>query len=223
MGMSPNLLFLIGSLGALCVLISLFSSSLMYTHVFALAGALFFGAYAWELQLVPLFAASLIVFIANAWFFYRIYSTQAEEYFHRLPVSPENEYLKLFVDFYSDELKQIYPDYTLPSDKSTIAFFILRDMIPAGVFVASEMEPNVLYVHIDFAIPRYRDYKIARFMYEQQADFFLEKGYTSLWTTSKQIKHTQYLNKMGYQARSIEGRVYYVKNFLEPASDQKQA
>lgn len=217
--MSLQTLHLVSWVAAFLVLVSLSTSSLLHKRWAGLLAALFFAVYAYVLSLTPLLAASGFFFIAYAWHLFKLYSTQAQEYFHRFSVSPDNAYLKLFLDFHQAELKQIYGDYSLPSNENVICFFILRNLVPAGVFIASEMEPRILYVHVDFAIPRYRDYKIARFMYEQQADFFLEAGYTSLWTVSQQIKHTQYLNKMGFRARSIEGRVYYVRDLQAAATD----
>ncbi|MDW7672317.1 MAG: hypothetical protein SCK57_14715 [Bacillota bacterium] len=212
--MSTQLLDVLSWTAVFMVLLSLISSSFFYKRWFGLLGALCFVLYAWELSLTPLLAASSIFFIGFAWHLFRLYTVQVKEYFQRFPIDPDNTYLRLFLEFYKDELKQIYASYSIPHGDDVICFFILRNMIPAGVFIASEMEPQVLYVHVDFAIPQHRDYKIAKFMYEQQADFFLEQGYTSLWTISKQMKHTSYLNKMGFKARSIEGRVYYVKDLV---------
>lgn len=203
---------LLGWTAAILIIFSLLTQSLFSRRWLAMLGTLLFVIYAWQLRLYPLLAVCLLLSLVSAWYVMRVYTTQPQEFFQHFTVATDSTYLKLFLDFHQQELKEIYPDYSLPRDDSVIAFFVLRNLVPAGVFVASEMEPHVLYVHIDFVIPRYRDYKIARFMYEQQADFFLEQGYTTLWTVSRQLKHTRYLSKMGFKPRSIEGRVYYVKD-----------
>ncbi len=201
---------------------SLLSDTLMYKRWLGIGGGVCFGYYAWAMATPPLLVASIVFILFYAWHLYRLYTTEATEYFQRFPINTDSAYLKLFLEFYKPELSQIYPDYSLPLGDHVISFFVLRNLVPAGIFIASEMEPKTLYVHVDFAIPRFRDYKIARYMYEQQADFFLEKDYTTLWTVSKQLKHTQYLSKMGFKPRSIEGRIFYVKDLKRENGKEEQ-
>ncbi len=199
---------------------SLLSDTLMYRRWLGIAGGVCFGYYAWTIGIPPLLVASIAFVLFYVWHLYQLYTTEATEYFQHFPIDTDSAYLKLFLEFYKPELSQIYPDYSLPTGDKVICFFVLRNLVPAGIFIASEMEPHTLYVHIDFAIPRFRDYKIARYMYEQQADFFLEKDYTTLWTVSKQLKHTQYLSKMGFKPRSIESRIFYVKDLEQENSTE---
>ncbi|MEN1761352.1 hypothetical protein [Anoxynatronum sibiricum] len=207
---------LMGWTAAILIIFSLLTQSLFSRRWLAMLGTLLFVVYTWQLRLYPLLTVCILLALVSAWYVMRVHTTQPQEFFQHFDVATDSTYLKLFLDFHQKELKEIYPDYSLPRDESVIAFFVLRNLVPAGIFVASEMENHVLYVHVDFVIPRYRDYKIARYMYEQQTDFFLKRGYTTLWTVSRQLKHTRYLNKMGFRARSIEGRVYYVKDLRPP-------
>jgi GNAT superfamily N-acetyltransferase len=71
-------------------------------------------------------------------------------------------------------------------------------MAPAGLFIAEARGGGALWVHLDFVIPGYRDFKIGRYLFEQKAAFFKDKGIRKIYSASGNGAHTQYLQQMGF-------------------------
>jgi hypothetical protein len=77
---------------------------------------------------------------------------------------------------------------------------ILRDMTPAGVFIGKQVG-DVLHIRLDYVIPGYRDFKSGRFVYEESAHLFQEKGIKTLQSAAGSPVHEKYLQRVGF----IEG------------------
>ena len=80
-----------------------------------------------------------------------------------------------------------------------MALFILRDCTPAGVFIAEEQPDGVLRVVLDYAVPRYRDFKIGRFLFVEQADFFRQRGVREIVVSPRTADFGAYLIKVGFE------------------------
>jgi GNAT superfamily N-acetyltransferase len=109
-----------------------------------------------------------------------------------------------FLDFHAQEIKHFLPDFTYLPTEGSLVFFILRDMVPAGLFIAEARGGGALWVNLDFVVPRYRDFKVGRFLYEQKADFLKNKGIRKIYSASGDAAHTRYLQQMGFTPDSSD-------------------
>jgi len=96
-------------------------------------------------------------------------------------------------------------------EKFDVKFFVLRNMVPAGVFVGTKKGLDALEINLDFAIPLYRDLRIGNYIFEENKDYFKKQGYTSFISYSTKPNHTKYLLKMGFELSSELGDDWYVK------------
>jgi hypothetical protein len=76
---------------------------------------------------------------------------------------------------------------------------ILRDCNPVGVFIAEQKPGGVLRVTLDFVIPSYRDLKIGRFLFVEQAEFFQTHGVREIVIAPRTKEFGAYLVKVGFE------------------------
>lgn len=193
--MAPNQIEIIGYLGSILVAISLMMTSLLRLRVINLIGASFFTAYGIMLGAIPVaFLNGLIVCIDV---YYLIQMWRQKDFFTFLEVSPKSEYLRAFVDFYKDDIAGIIPSYTYQPDDSYLCFFILRNMVPAGLFI-TKVDGEDAHVKLDYVIPNYRDFQVARFIFEENSTFFTQHGIRRFVSESGNEFHRKYLERMEF-------------------------
>jgi hypothetical protein len=77
-------------------------------------------------------------------------------------------------------------------------FFILRDLVPVGLFIAEPDHARGLVVHLDYVIPGYRDLKPGMFLYSQEAERFKAQGIDHMYTAPGSKAHRDYWERMGF-------------------------
>jgi hypothetical protein len=75
---------------------------------------------------------------------------------------------------------------------------VLRDMVPAGLFIGEMRGDGALRVVMDFVIPQFRDFKTGRYLFSDQAAFFRELGVSEILSEPGSKEHTDYLRRMGF-------------------------
>ena len=193
--MNMDLLELIGYLGSILVAISLTMRSLLRLRIINLIGALFFTLYGILLGAYPVaFLNGLIVLID---LYYLLQMWRQKDFFTFLEVSPNGKYLSAFVEFYKDDIRKIIPTYTHKPDDDLLCFFVLRNMMPAGLFIA-RIEGEEAHILLDYVIPNYRDFQVARFIFEDNAAFFRQRGIRRFVSDGGSPIHRKYLEKMEF-------------------------
>jgi hypothetical protein len=122
----------------------------------------------------------------------------SREYFKLLRVQPDSEYLRYFLDFYKADIQRFLPGFTHTPAPGQLTFFVLRDMVPAGLFIGETEPGGALRVVLDFVIPQFRDFKTGRYLFRDQAAFFRELGVTEILSEPGSPEHTAYLRRMGF-------------------------
>jgi len=210
--MDFNWLEWLGYLASLIVLISLLMSSIIKLRWINLLGSSLFSLYGFLIGALPVGLMNLGIAIINIYFLVKIYSASAKnEYFKILSIEKDSEYFNHLLNFYKEGLKKFAEPSKLKANTNEVSFYVLRNMVPAGVFLGSKHDENTLKVELDFVIPEYRDFKIGRFIYEESKDYFLDKGYNRLISYSSDDKHIDYLRKMGFEKKEKNGSKYFQK------------
>src|SRR5687767_1987829 len=193
--MNINSVELIGYLGSILVAISLMMKSLLRLRIINLIGALFFTLYGVLLGAYPVaFLNGIIVCID---LYYLVQMWRQKDFFTFLEVSPKGKYINAFVDFYKDDILEIIPTYTHNADDDLLCFFILRNMMPAGLFIA-KIQGEEAHIQLDYVIPNYRDFQVARFIFEENAAFFIQRGVRRFVSEGGSAIHQRYLDKMEF-------------------------
>ena len=193
--MNMNTVELIGYLGSILVAISLMMKSLLRLRIINLFGALFFTIYGVLLSAYPVAFLNGIIVCIDLYYLFQMW--RQKDFFTLLEVSPEGKYLNAFVQFYRDDILEIIPTYTHSTDDDLLCFFILRNMMPAGLFIARVRDEEA-QIQLDYVIPNYRDFKVGRFIFEENAAFFRERGIRRFVSDGGSSIHRRYLEKMEF-------------------------
>jgi hypothetical protein len=161
-------------------------------------GSLVFIVYGVLIHAYPV--AILNGFIVGIDAFYLIRMFGQKDYLQLLEISHDSAYLSGLLDFYRDEIKEIYPDYVHEPQASYPTYLILRNMVPAGVIV-QQREGAQAKILLDYVIPTYRDFQVARFLYHEKAGYFHSQGIERFIAAPGRVRHAQYLERMGLQLR----------------------
>jgi len=193
--MDLNSVELIGYLGSILVAISLMMKSLLRLRIINLIGALFFTLYGILLGAYPVaFLNGIIVCID---LYYLVQMWRQKDFFTFLEVSPNGKYLNAFLEFYREDILEIIPTFTSNTDDDLLCFFILRNMMPAGLFIA-KLRGEEAHIQLDYVIPNYRDFQVARFIFEDNAAFFRQRGIRRFVSDGGSPIHQRYLEKMEF-------------------------
>ncbi len=193
---------MLGYLGSLLVAISLTMRSLLRLRIINLIGALAFTVYGLLIGAYPVaFMNGLIVGIDV---YYLVQMLRQKDYFTLLELSENSEYLNRFLEFHRAEIEEFFPHFQHdPHASENLTFFVLRNMVPAGVFIAHP-EGDQARILLDFVIPGYRDFQIGRFVFDENAAFFGAHGIRRLVSAPGNAAHTAYLKRMGFQPEGGE-------------------
>ncbi|MFO7969695.1 MAG: hypothetical protein R6U15_06285 [Candidatus Izemoplasmatales bacterium] len=190
------LIEMLGYLAAVLVLISLIMSSTKKLRWINLFGSGTFFVYAIIIKAYPIAILNIFTVIANIYYLSKIYNSKS--YFNILKIQKNNEYIEYFIEHNKEDMEKIYDNIDINYRDSEYSFYILRNIMPVGVFIANKYDNKTLKVELDYVIPSYRDFKAGKYIYERNKDIFLDKGYTKLITFADNEKHKKYLIKMGF-------------------------
>lgn len=204
-----GLLEWLGYLASALVLISLLMSSIIKLRWINLAGSLVFATYGFAIGALPVGISNLAITGINIYYLIKIY--KSKDYFKILPISGSLEFLDYFLDFYKIEIDKFFPDKKYDIQKDTVGLFILRNMVPAGVFIASKVNNETLLVELDFAIPEYRDFKIGKYLFDDQKEYFYNIGIKEIRARAMNKYHAKYLYKMGFILNKENSNDLFVK------------
>lgn len=198
----------IGYVASALVAVSLMMTSILKLRLINLVGSTCFTIYGLLIGAYPVAVVNFLIVLINLYYLYDAYHTR--EYFKLLAVSPESEYLQYFLRFYGEEIKRFLPDFSYRPGEGQMVFFVLRNLVPAGLFIAKPSEAQSILIDLDFVIPGYRDFKIGRFVFEEKAEVFRERGIRKVYSRPGTKKHAEYLRSMGFvPGESIEGEPLY--------------
>ena len=196
--MNLNAVELIGYLGSILVAISLMMKSLLRLRIINLFGALFFTVYGLLLGAYPVAFLNGIIVCIDLYYLFQMW--RQKDFFTFLEVSPQGKYLNAFLEFHRADILEIIPTFTRTTGEDLLCFFILRNMMPAGLFIA-KVQGEEAYIQLDYVIPNYRDFKVARFIFEENAAFFRERGIHRFVSDGGSAIHRKYLEKMEFVIR----------------------
>lgn len=186
----------IGYLASVIVLVSLLMSSVKKLRWINLFGSLTFVVYGFVIKAYPIAILNIATVGINIYYLIRMANTKT--YFKILEIDKNSKYLEHFLLLHKNDLTNYCDVQDLDVDAANIKFYILRGIIPAGVFVGTRYDDHTLKIDLDYVSPPYRDFSIGRYLYSEQKAFFLERGFNKLITYTSNPVHMNYLRKMGF-------------------------
>jgi hypothetical protein len=196
---SPATLEIIGYVASVLVALSLMMRSLLRLRLINLIGAILFTIYGLLIGAMPVAMVNGFIVLINLYYLRGMLGRTP--YFELLEVSSDDAYLARFMAHYRADILRFVPGFIQPApDQPGLrCFFILRDMVPAGLVLASPLQddPQTLSIHLDYVIPGYRDLKIGAYLYAEEAGFF--RGFQQALTRPGGQAHARYLRRMGFR------------------------
>jgi len=191
---------LLGYAASLLIATSLMMRSIVRLRIINLAGAATFSLYGFLIGAYPVGVLNLLTASINVVQLARL--RKRREMFRILEVTPTSQYLQYFLAFQRDDIRKFVPDFEFDPDASGLALFVLRDLVPAGLFLG-EIRDGILTVALDYAVPQFRDLKIGQYLFVDQASWFIERGARELVSPAGMPEHRAYLERMGFE--TMEG------------------
>jgi ribosomal protein S18 acetylase RimI-like enzyme len=193
---NPLIYELVGYLASVLIAISVMNTNVLRLRLFNTAGAAFFTAYGFLIKAWPVAGLNLFIVCVNVFHLYRIF--RSREYFKLLEVKPDSAYLNHFLSHYLRDIRKYIPGYEYSPSADQLTLFVLRNTVPAGVFIA-QLRPNGdLHVQLDYVTPDYRDLKVGEFLLHQELAFFRARGVRRIISPAGTGRHAEYLKKMGF-------------------------
>ena len=211
---------IIGYTGTVLIAVSLMMNSIGKLRKVNLAGASTFAVYGLLVGAYPVFV--LNTFISLVDIFYLIRMKLEKDYFELFRIlRSTNPFLVRFVEFYKEDIDRFFPSFQLdPKRKDYIIIFILRNMMPVGLFIARPFEENNLHICLDYVIPRYRDLKSAHYFFQRSHTIFDELNCKYFYVHSEVKQHIKYLKKVGFSAATEKGGGWF-KRVVHTETERK--
>ena len=193
----------IGYVASIVIATSMLMNSLLKLRWINLFGAALFSIYGFTIGALPVGFLNGFIVSIDIYYLIKIYTKK--EYFKVLEVKGHNKYLLEFLEFYKEDIKQTFPDFTYKPEMNKLSFFVLRNMSLAGIVLAREYNENSLIIGLDYTVPEYRDFKVGKYVYRENLKYFTNRGYNILYSKTQNKRYLKFLRKMGFEASKNVG------------------
>ena len=200
----------IGYLASILLGFSLLATNNLRFRWLNTGGCLAFIVYGIMIGAFPIILTNALLFFINVFALAKVY--RKKEDFELLEFKPDATLIAKFLRFYKADLKGYFPNFRLEENSDDVRFVVLRDMELANVFVATRGEEGTAVVQCNYTIPKFRDYKVGRFIFEKERDYLPAKGIRKLvYTEVVHSGHREFLQRMGFRKEEKEKAIHWVK------------
>ncbi len=198
---------ILGFLASGLIVISITQKSIFRLRVVGLCGSLTFLTYGLLISAYPIVVVNAAATAIHLWYLKKLTADSAEV-FRALPVRPESNYLRAFLEYHKADIRHRFqPEFDFDLSPNLITAFVLRDMVPAGLFIGRRTDDGRVEALLDFASPEYRDFRIAEFLFSNKAGLFDERDH-EVFTHATAPAHIGYLRRVGFTADPTEPGMY---------------
>ncbi len=191
----------LGYAASAVVVVSLMMSSLVRLRWVNLVGASLFSAYGFLIGAIPVGVLNGAIAVIDVYYLARFHG--GRDHFRVVIVEPGSGYLRHFLEFHRAEIFELFPDFDFETRGRSLVLFVLRNTVPAGLFVASVERDGDLRVDVDFVTREHRDFKVGEFLFTEGAELLARTGCDRAVARAHRRRHERYLRKMGFEP--VEG------------------
>ena len=199
----------LGYAGSALIAFSMTMKSIVRLRIINLLGASTFALYGFLFDAYPVFILNSFIVIIDIYHLSRIYHKQ--DYFELFEPDSRSPFFRKFLQFHNKDIQQFFPDFKFIDSKDSKSIFVLRNMLPVGVFVCATKNDNKLEVLLDYVIPDYRDFKTAHSLYQNYNKIIDDVNLKYFVTQTTVPKHISYLQKLGFENAADLGQNWYIK------------
>lgn len=186
-----------GYAASVVVAVSLMMSSIVKLRWYNLVGATAFSVYGFLIRAYPVGALNGFIALVDVYYLVQIYATRERLQLVRVPA--DSEYLRCFLDEYRTELTGLFPRFDFQVSPGQVGFYVLRNLVPACLFLGTPRGDGILEVDVDFVVPAYRDFKPGVFLFRENRDLFRRMGFRRIVARSTEPRHDVYLRRIGFR------------------------
>ncbi|MCW3075279.1 MAG: hypothetical protein JWP69_2348 [Flaviaesturariibacter sp.] len=203
---------LIGYLASLLLALSLIVTNELRFRWFNLFGCIAFIIYGIWIGAFPVLLTNAMLFLINLFYLVKIYQTK--EAFDLVAIDPNSEIVAKFLAFHKKDMATFFPQFDVKA-ASPVCFIVLRNMAIANVFIADKGADGTATVLLDYTTPKYRDYKAATYIFEQERQRLHAAGIDKLvYTQPVHPKHAAFLRNIGFREEQAAGQTRYTKALM---------
>ncbi|MFP5247787.1 MAG: hypothetical protein ACLGH0_13930 [Thermoanaerobaculia bacterium] len=195
------MLELLGYFASVLIATSLLMRSIVRLRIINLAGATTFSVYGFLIGAYPVGILNLMTATINVVQLIRL--RRRKEIFRILEIAPDSPYLEYFLQFQANDIRKFFPHYE--RKEPDLVLFVLRDLIPAGLLLGT-IRGSTLDVQLDYVVPQYRDLKVGRYLFSDEAEYFRRRGLAEIVSHADTEAHADYLRRIGFVA--VDDRTY---------------
>ncbi len=160
-------------------------------------GCVSFIIYGIFIHAFPILLTNSILFLINLFYLIKLYT--AKEDFELIEFKGGEKLVFKFLSFYKEDLAKYFPDYVHEVNENNLNFVVLRDLVIANIFVAQPDGNGRAVVKLNYTVPKYRDYKVGRFIFEKEKKFLVSKDIKQLvYEKVSNKNHERFLKVMGF-------------------------
>jgi hypothetical protein len=160
-------------------------------------GCVAFIIYGILINAFPIILTNTVLLLINLYTLLKIY--KKGEDFDLLEFGVDATLIAKFLGFYEEDIHAYFPEFELRAEENDIRFVVLRDIVIANVFVASLTEDGTAEVKLNYTVPKYRDYKVGRFIFDKEKTYLVSKGVKRIvYKKVANKSHEQFLKVMGF-------------------------
>lgn len=176
-------------------------------------GCLSFILYGVFIQAFPVILTNSLLLLINVYYLLKIY--RAVEVFDLIEFTGNENLVKKFLAFHQNDIRSYFPEFSTNDNTGYLRFVVLRDLVIANMFVARLDNGGTATVELNYTVPKYRDYKVGKFIFDKEKDFLLSKSVKKIvYTNVHHPKHLQFLKVMGFSTETINGKECYIKHLV---------
>ena len=193
---------IIGYAGSALIVLSLSMKSILRLRLVGLAGATTFLIYGLLISAYPIVITNVVIIGIQIFFLRQLLGSRPV--FSVLEVRQGSAYLEYFIRHWADDIAKFRPKFRYEPKPNRYRAFILRDTVPAGLFICDLGEGDTAVVQLDYVIPAYRDLKVGRFLYSASSSVFNNPRINRVLSPPGSPQHSAYLERMGYHKTTGE-------------------
>ena len=201
---------IVGYTGSLLIALSLMMKNIVRLRKVNLFGASAFAIYGLLVNAYPVLVLNSFISLVDIYYLIDIY--RKKDAFSLMPVlDPNHPYLNKFLDFYSYDINKFSPEFNRNNIEEARYYFILRNLVPVGIFIYKVRSLEEAEILLDYSIPDYRDLKNAEYLYYAALEFLKEKDIKNLIAKSEVDKHRNYLKRVGFKEDTENKNIFRKK------------
>jgi hypothetical protein len=187
----------IGYVASLFLIISLVVNGDIKFRIYNSLGSIAFIIYGILFNAWPVILTNAILLCINIVYISKQFNYK--ENFDIVEVNSDDKLIKKFLNFYGDDIKIYFPNFSLDQLNGSYNFVVLRDLVIANIFSTKIAANGDAIVVLNYTTKKYRDYKVSKFIFDKEKENLIAKGAKRIvYNSIQQQKFKKLLDLNGF-------------------------